>query len=122
MHRSLLHTAALMLALAACAHTPPQEAAPAPGSAPAAAPAEGASSIPGVKVDPADQTCSSAADCAIAATQCSCDCGSPVNRKHVTKYADAVQRLCKDYHGMMCKMACDETATCDHGVCRMIKP
>ncbi len=54
-------------------------------------------------------------------TQCSCDCGSPVNVARVKKYVAARERMCKGYEGRLCKMSCNETATCDSGVCRIKK-
>jgi hypothetical protein len=76
---------------------------------------------PELKIEPADQTCSSNADCVITMTQCSCDCGSPVNGKRAQKYREAQGRMCKGYSGTMCKMSCKDIPICDGGVCRIKK-
>ncbi len=84
------------------------------------APATNKFGEPELKIDPADQTCSSDADCSMTLTQCECDCGSPVNVKRVQAYRDARERMCQHYEGRMCKMApCTDTAICDRGVCRI---
>jgi len=111
-HHPLFTAAALTLAVAACTQTPPEGTAPAP-SVRDRAPGGG-------KIDPADQTCSSSADCEITMTECSCDCGSPVNAGRAKKYAEARDRKCKGYQGRMCKMRCDAVPACDQGVCQMI--
>jgi hypothetical protein len=113
MRPSVLLAAALTLILAACNETSARGAASAPPSDTSAEPA--------LTIDPADAKCSSNADCGITMTQCSCDCGSPVNVAHAKKYEEARERMCKDYQGPMCKMACNETASCDGGVCRIKK-
>ena len=102
--RLALLAAALTLALAACDRAPSR-----------------ASAEPALKIDPADATCSSNADCGMTMTQCSCDCGSPVNVARRQKYIDAQERMCKSYEGPMCKMACNDTVICDSGVCRIKK-
>ena len=76
---------------------------------------------PALTIDPADAKCSSNADCRLTMTQCSCDCGSPVNVAHAQKYAEAQARLCQSYEGIMCKMACNDTVICGSGVCRINK-
>jgi hypothetical protein len=98
-HRAILPAVALTLIPAACNQ---------------------ASSEP-LKIDAADATCRSDADCWMTMTHCSCDCGAPINRAHWQKYLDAQERMCKNYRGMMCKMACNDTVICDKGVCRVKK-
>jgi hypothetical protein len=78
-----------------------------------------ASGEPALKIDPADATCTSNADCGFTLTQCSCNCGTPINLAHWQKYLDAQERMCKNYAGPMCKVACEDTAICDKGVCRI---
>jgi hypothetical protein len=140
MPRALLPAALLALTLAACNETPapvvgsvpPAPPAPPPATASAApAPHSAPENTGGVvigkndqgepmmKIDPADATCSADADCGITRTQCECDCGSAVNVAHKQKYRAALEPMCKDYRGRMCKMApCTLTAICDKGVCR----
>ena len=74
---------------------------------------------PMMKIDPADQRCSSNADCSMVVTQCACDCGSPINGKSKQKYIDASQPMCRNYRGRLCKMVCTGTVFCDGAVCRI---
>ena len=119
MHYTLPLLVALTLSLGACSQGPSQG--PASPSAGSATPVAGNAAEPALKIDPADATCSSNADCGMTMTQCSCDCGSPVNLARTQKYVEAQERMCKSYEGVMCKMACNDTLICDNGVCRIKK-
>lgn len=63
-------------------------------------------------VAPEDQACQYDSDCVLVSTDCSgCECGTPVNKIHQTKYANKREVLCKDYRGGVCEFLCSTPYT-----------
>ena len=67
-----------------------------------------------VPIDPPDQICSIDSDCVIVQNDCSCGCGSSVNKQSFGKYS-----ICENYQGARCALACPPNvqAYCNQGVC-----
>ena len=68
-----------------------------------------------------DQTCEVDEDCTMAMTECSCDCGMPINKVHKQKYLDIQKEKCKNYKGRQCKMDCSQGLKCLNNVCAVKK-
>ena len=66
---------------------------------------------PSLTVDPVHQQCINNNDCVMVATQCSCDCGTPVHKQYEEYYDSKVQKKCENYRGMLCSMACNYKLT-----------
>lgn len=83
-------------------------------------PATEAGEMPRIAIDPADRACETDAECAIAATQCSCSCGEGVKKERAPFYADRLAPLCVNYASKTCKMVCDGEAKCVDRVCTYV--
>lgn len=71
-----------------------------------------------INVNSSDQTCKVDEDCIMAMTECSCDCGIPINIIHWKKYLDEQEKKCKFYTGIMCGgMHCEQELKCINNIC-----
>ena len=70
-----------------------------------------------VNVNLSDQTCKVDEDCIMAMTECSCDCGIPINKIHWGKYLAEKAKKCKSYTGKMCKVSCNQKLKCNNNIC-----
>lgn len=68
-----------------------------------------------------DQYCQTDNDCVMAVTECSCDCGTPINKANQQKYSDIRATKCKNYVGVMCGMSCDHKLSCVSNRCAAIR-
>lgn len=58
---------------------------------------------------PEDQACESPGDCIFTWSRCDyCECGTPMNRKHLKKYEDLRKEKCPDPMRGICDMFCPE--------------
>jgi len=73
--------------------------------------------MPTITVLSEHQQCDVDDDCVNTGTQCSCDCGTAVNKEFSDYYLDQLDKACDNYQGRMCSMICDYEITCDNGVC-----
>lgn len=61
--------------------------------------------------------CQKDSDCVMVLTDCSCNCGIPVNKKFEKKYLEIKEEKCKSYTGPQCKMLCNLTPRCVKNAC-----
>lgn len=73
--------------------------------------------IPKWTADIADKTCQKDSDCTHIQTQCSCDCGDSVNKRHLQKYNDQFKKSCDKYAGIVCKNNCKGQPKCVEQKC-----
>jgi hypothetical protein len=73
-----------------------------------------------LSVEGGDKACVSDGDCTFVSTRCDyCECwGEPVNKAYAEKYHGVYRRLCADYAGGVCSMACRRfEIKCVDGTC-----
>lgn len=72
-----------------------------------------------IQIDASDQSCQTDNDCIMAMTECSCDCGKPINKEAWPKYLDMQDKMCEDYDGPQCDMDCNPSK-CINEVCTVV--
>ena len=75
-----------------------------------------------VSVQIAEQSCRANQDCTKVNTECSCGCGSSVNKTYENKYKQLYESTCANYKGPICDIYCDNLVSkCINGKCTLSK-